>query len=123
MLDRLQLRRRIAEEVERSRRHGQTFGLLVFEAVPGAEGPPLRARVRAAGGAIEAVVRASDVIGWPYEDMLVVVVIETDAAGTRDAMLRIRSRIAGSAGAWRVMALSFPEQARTIAEMSFLDAA
>jgi hypothetical protein len=123
LLDRLQLRQRIAEELERSRRHGHAFGLLVFEAVTANDGLPLRQKMRAALDAIEAVVRVSDMIARPYEDMLAVVLVETDATGTRDALFRIRQRIADRAGTWRVTVLHFPEHAQTITAMAFLEAA
>ena len=122
LLDRPRLQQRITEEVERSRRHRHTFGLLLFEAVSGADGMPLRTKLQAALGAMESVVRTSDVISRPYEDMLAVLLVETDAAGTRDALMRIRRRIADRAGTWRVTVLSYPEHARTIAAMAFLDA-
>jgi GGDEF domain-containing protein len=123
LLDRLQLRQRLTEELERSRRHNHAFGLLLFEAVTANDGMPLRQKMRAALNAIEAVVRGSDMIARPDQDMLAVVLVETDSNGTRDALFRIRQRIAHRAGTWRVTVMHFPEHAQTIGAMAFLDAA
>jgi GGDEF domain-containing protein len=123
LLDRHRLRARLEEETERSVRYGHRFALLLFEALPASDGLPIRQKMALALPAVEEVVRGSDVIAQPYEDMLAVMLVETDAAGAHDALFRIRQRIADAAGAWKVTTLLFPEQADAIAGMSFLQAA
>ena len=73
--------------------------------------------------AVQSVVRVSDVIAQPYEDMLAVVLVETDAAGAHDALFRIRRRIVDAAGTWKLTTLLFPEHAEAVAGMAFLQAA
>jgi hypothetical protein len=123
LVDRPHLRVRLEEETERSTRYRHHFALLVFEALPAADGLPIRRKVALALEGVLAVVRLSDVIAQPYDDMLVVMLVETDAAGANDALFRIRRRITDRAGTWKVTTLLFPEQADAIARMGFLEAA
>jgi len=123
LVDRAHLRVRLQEEVERSTRHGHHFALLVFEAVPAADGLPIRRKMEFALQAMWGVVRVSDVVAQPYDDMLVVMLVETDAAGAHDALFRIRRRITDRAGTWKVTTFLFPEHADAIGRMGFLDAA
>jgi hypothetical protein len=123
LLDRHRLRARLEEETERSVRYRHRFALLLFEALPASDGLPIRQKMALALHAVEAVVRGSDVIARPYDDVLAVILVETDAAGAHDALFRIRQRIIDAAGTWKVTTLLFPEQADAIGAMTFLQAA
>ncbi|MHB8376741.1 MAG: nucleotidyl cyclase domain-containing protein [Dehalococcoidia bacterium] len=123
LLDLTQLRGRIREESDRARRYGHPFGVLIFEALPASDGLSIRVKTARAVEAMQSVVRASDVLAQPYDDMLVAVLVETGSSGTHDALLRIRERVSDRAGIWRVTTLCFPDEATAIEEMSFLDAA
>ncbi|HZP58007.1 MAG TPA: hypothetical protein VFC53_10730 [Dehalococcoidia bacterium] len=121
--DRTYLRFRLEEETGRARRYGHPFGLLVFEAVPATDALPIRMKVKQALAAIQATVRGSDVIAQVYEDMLVVLLVETEPQGVHDALFRIRSRITRAAGKWQVTLLTFPDHAAQIAALPFAQAA
>lgn len=123
LLDRTQLRVRIHEEMERARRYGHPFGVLVCEALPASDGLPIRVKAARAIEVVRATIRTSDVVAQPYEDMLVVLLVETSPAGVHDALFRIRERITDGAGLWRIATLCFPEDAAAIEQMGFLAAA
>ncbi len=124
LLDLTQLRVRIREELDRARRYGHPLGVLVCEALPGSDGLPIRVKAARAIEAVRSAIRTSDVVARPYEDMLVVVLVETGRAGVHDALFRIRERITAAAvGVWHITTLCFPEDAAAIDEMGFLAAA
>ncbi|MDE3094775.1 MAG: hypothetical protein KGK07_02090 [Chloroflexota bacterium] len=123
LLDLTQLRVRIREELDRARRYGHPFGVLVCEALPASDGLPVRVKAARAVEVLRSAIRTSDVVARPYEDMLVVLLVETGPAGMHDALFRIRERITAAAGVWHITTLYFPEDAAAIGEMGFLAAA
>lgn len=123
LLDRVHLGIRVHEELDRARRYGRTFSLLIFEEVPASDGLPIHTKMARALEAMFAVVRISDLVAEPYDDTLVVVLVETDRRGAHDALFRIRERIANRAGTWRVTTLTYPEDSAAIEGAEFLAAA
>lgn len=123
LLDRVHLGIRLREELDRARRYKRVFSVLTFEEVPASDGLPIHVKMTRALEAMFAVVRVSDLIARPYDDTLVVVLVETDRRGAADALFRIRQRIANRAGTWRVTTLTFPDDDELIVEAEFLRAA
>jgi hypothetical protein len=123
LLDRVHLGIRMHEELDRARRYQRLFSVLMFEEVPASDGLPIHTKMARALAAMFAVVRISDLVGQPYDDTLVVVLVETDRRGAHDALFRIRTRIADRAGTWRVTTLIFPEDSDAIEGAEFLRAA
>ncbi len=121
--DRRYLQYRLHEELDRGKRYGREFSLLVFEMVPSSDALPPRRKMRLALQAIAATVRPSDVIAEAYEDTVAVLLVETGARGAKDALMRIRNRIVGSAGTWQVSLYYFPQQGEMIAALPLLTAA
>ena len=123
LMDRAYLQQRIREEIERSRRYKHEFALLVCEAAPAADGIPMRLKVAHGVRAIEHAVRSSDIIARAYDDVVVVLLIETGATGLEDALFRIRQKLTVEAGAWRFSGYSFPADEAAICALAFLRAA
>ncbi|MBF6601044.1 MAG: hypothetical protein IVW36_11095 [Dehalococcoidia bacterium] len=123
LLDRVHLGVRLHEELDRARRYKRVFSVLTFEEVPASDGLPIHVKMARALEAMFAVVRVSDLIARPYDDTLVVVLVETDRRGAADALFRIRQRIANRAGTWRVTTLTFPDDNELIVQAEFLRAA
>jgi hypothetical protein len=114
LLDRQSLRLLLAEELDRARRYGRAFSVLTFQELPAADGLSIREKMRLALELVDDLVRASDIIAQPYEDTLVIVLVETDEAGARDALFRLRNRLASRSGSWRTSLLTFPADADAI---------
>jgi len=121
--DRVYMQSRLREELARARRYQRQFGLLLFEALPSSDGISIRRKVEYALEAITATVRPSDVVARVFEDTIMVLLVETDARGARDALIRIRSRVARQAGNWQVTTYTFPEHERAIEALPTLAAA
>jgi hypothetical protein len=121
--DRPYMQSRIREEVARAKRHGRTFGIAVFEVRPSASGVPIRKRMEIGIAIVCQSVRACDTVAKTFDDTIVALLVETDARGMRDAMLRVQSRIAKFGGAWQVTIYHFPEQADAIETLPLLSAA
>ncbi|HYM14976.1 MAG TPA: hypothetical protein VEZ14_05415 [Dehalococcoidia bacterium] len=121
--DRAYMRERLREEIARARRYDRRFAVLIFEALPSSDGMPIRRKVEVALSAIRTTVRPSDVVGRVFEDTILLLLVETDLRGTKDALLRIRNRVSRYAGNWRVSAYAFPEQAKLIEGLPMLAAA
>ncbi|MBI2724519.1 MAG: hypothetical protein HYX50_05600 [Chloroflexi bacterium] len=121
--ERRHLQERVADEIARATRYGHQFGLLVFEAVPGGDQRTLGKRCALGLETVRGVLRACDHAAQVHEDVVVALLIETDARGLRDALQRLRSALARHSGGWRVTALHFPEQAAAISELPMLRAA
>lgn len=121
--DRAYLQARLREELERARRHGSPFALLVFEAVPSNDGIPLGKRVRAALEAVAPQLRGSDVVARVFEDTIAALLVETDERGAADALLRLRSRVMVHAGRWHATLLTYPRQGADIEQSALLNVA
>jgi len=121
--DRAYIQSRLREEIARARRYDRRFALLLFEAVPSTDGIPIRRKVDYALEAIRATIRPSDVVARVFEDTVLVLLVETDARGARDALMRIRNRVARQAGNWQVTTFLFPEHAENIEGLPALSAA
>jgi hypothetical protein len=80
-------------------------------------------KVEYALAAITATVRPSDVVARVFEDAVMVLLVETDARGARDALIRIRSRVARQAGNWQVTTYTYPEHEQEIEALPVLAAA
>lgn len=120
--DRAYMRERLREEVARARRYDRLFAVLVFEALPSSDGMPIRRKMEFALDAIRATVRPSDVVGRVFEDTILVLLVETGPRGAKDALLRIRNRVARYAGNWQVTTYTFPEHQDAIEALPALAA-
>ena len=121
--DRAYMQARLHEEIARGRRYGCRFALLLFEALPSADGLHMRQKVEYALAAITTTVRPSDVVARVFEDAVMVLLVETDPRGARDALIRIRSRVARQAGNWQVTTYTYPEHEQAIEMLPVLAAA
>ena len=114
---------RVREEIARAKRHNHPFSLLVFELLPASDGIPTRKKMETGLQALNASVRDYDVVGRAFDDTIVVLLIETDAQGARDALLRIRNRLARAAGTWQVTTYNYPQHEAAIEALPVLTAA
>lgn len=114
--DRRYLQDRLAEEINRHARHGHPFSMIVLEAQPAADGVSVRQRLDAAIEALTPQLRPSDVIARAFEDVIGILLVETDAPGAQDALLRLRGRLAFIGGtSWQITTYSYPRDAEAIA--------
>jgi hypothetical protein len=120
--DRMYIESRIREEVARSKRYAHPFSIATFEIVPAADGVPIRQHIDYAVAAIEATVRPSDVVAHAFDDVVVLLLIETDAAGARDCLMRVRNRLINH-GHWNVTLYDYPADADRIEAMTMLSVA
>ena len=113
--DRAYLQSRIREEIDRARRYGHPFSLLVLEAHPANDGIPIRRKVDHAIERVCAGLRPSDIVARAFDDTVVILLVETDAAGARDALFRLRNRLfqVGKLS-WNISALTFPRDGDAI---------
>jgi GGDEF domain-containing protein len=122
--DRRYLQDRLAEEIARHARHGHPFAVIILEAQPATAGVSVRQRVDAAIEALQPQLRPSDVMARAFEDVIAILLIETGAEGARDAMLRLRGRLASTgAAAWRIDSYVYPRDAAAILELPLATAA
>lgn len=113
---------RLLAEIDRARRHHRTFAVLTFTAVP-SDGLPLSTKLSLAREALTGASRTSDVVAATARGTVIALLIETDEQGARDALFRMRDRIAREAGSWQVSLLLYPEDAEQIAALAHLAAA
>jgi hypothetical protein len=78
------VRRRLEEELDRSRRAGHHLSVVTL----GPSGDASPALLDAAGAAIKATARASDIVGWLDPDAIVVVMPDGDEKGSSHAAKR-----------------------------------
>jgi GGDEF domain-containing protein len=122
--DRRYLQGRVLEEIDRHRRHGHEFSLLVFEARPVSDGIPVRRKIDVAIEILRASLRPSDVAVRAFEDVIAVLLVETDSHGAADTLFRLRGRLARLGGTtWHIDTYTYPADARAINELSLLTAA
>lgn len=121
--DRTYMQSRIREELARAQRHNRTFGLAVFEVVPSSDGMPIRKKMELGIAILCQSVRSCDAVAKMFDDTIVALLVETDLRGMRDAMQRVRSRIATYGGSWQVTIYHFPEHAEAIEGLPLLSAA
>jgi hypothetical protein len=117
------MRSRLREALGAGARYGRPFSLVLVEALPGTDGHPVRARIRAVTGALVEDLRPSDVIATVFEDTVAVLLAETDADTARDAVFRMRALLARHGGAWRIATYSYPAEREAIERLSLLEAA
>jgi hypothetical protein len=72
---------------------------------------------------VTASVRTSDVVALAFEDTIVALLVQTDVPSAKDALQRIRSRVAQQSGTWSLSAWVFPDDAEAIAALPLLTAA
>lgn len=122
--DRPYLQSRIREEIDRARRYGHPFSLLILEAHPAADGLPIRKKVDLAIERVCAGLRPSDIVARAFDDTVVILLVETDATGARDALFRLRNRLfnAGKAS-WSVASFTFPRDEEAIEALPVFTAA
>lgn len=122
--DRRYLQDRVREEIDRFRRHGHAFSLLVFEARPVSDGVPVRRKIDGAIEILSGDLRPSDVAARAFEDVIAVLLIETDAEGAKDALFRLRGKLAPLGGTtWHIDTYTYPEHEMTLRHLSMLTAA
>jgi thiamine pyrophosphate-dependent acetolactate synthase large subunit-like protein len=112
---------RLREEIARARRYNTPFTLVQFEAGH-SDGVPMHQKMKYALGVVAASVRTSDVVALAFEDTIVALLVHTDAASAKDALQRIRSRVA-QIGTWRLSVYVFPDDAELIEALPVLTAA
>jgi GGDEF domain-containing protein len=120
--DRSYMQDRLREEIARAKRYGTPFAVIVFEATA-SDGAPLRTRLERALQAIVPVVRPSDVVALVFEDTIAVLLVQTSAASAKDALLRMRDRVAQVSGSWSVTAYTYPRHEAAIEALPLLTAA
>lgn len=122
--DRAYLQSRVNEEMARAQRHGHPFSLLIFEAVPATDGVPVRRKIDRTIELLLGRLRPSDVVARAFEDMIVVLLTETDADGAKDALFRLRSRLwVSGIASWGVAMYTFPQDQPVIDTLPALNAA
>ena len=121
--DRVYMRARLHEELARARRYGHPFAVLVFELLPSADGLLPHRKIDAGLQVLNASVRDEDCVGKAFDDTIVVLLVETDGRGAKDALIRLRNRLARFAGSWQVTAYTFPLHEQAIADLPLLSAA
>jgi GGDEF domain-containing protein len=121
--DRRYLQDRLREEIDRHARYGHEFSIIVFEAQPVAAGASMRQRMEEAIEALRPQLRPSDVVARAFEDAIALLLVETSAPGARDALIRVRSRLAPIGLAWHVTTLTYPQDAPRIAALPLATAA
>lgn len=118
------LQHRVHEEIDRFRRHGDEFALIVFKARPGADGVPVRQRVDKAIDALNAVARPSDVVARVFDNAITVLLVHTGARQLPQALRRLqRSLSLPTTVRWEVDAYAFPRDEEELRHLSFLTAA
>jgi GGDEF domain-containing protein len=121
--DRPYIQARIREEIARGKRHGRPFALLVFEQVPASDGIPTQKKMKYGLEALRGVARIEDVVAQAFDDTIVVLLVETNARGAKDALLRMRNRLARGAGWWQVTTYQYPLHEAAIEALTLLTAA
>ena len=121
--DRAYMRARVNEELARARRHKRPFAVLVFELLPSSDGLLPHRKMDAGLQILNASVRDEDSVGKAFDDTIVVLLIETDALGTKDTLMRLRNRLTRIAGSWQVTAYTFPTHEQAIEQLPLLTAA
>jgi GGDEF domain-containing protein len=122
--DRSYLQDRVREEIDRFRRHGHLFSILVFEARPVSDGIPVRRKIEAAIEILGALLRPSDVAARAFDDVIAVLLVETDAGGAKDALFRLRAKLAPIGGAaWHIDSYTYPDQESALRHLAMLTAA
>jgi GGDEF domain-containing protein len=121
--DRPYIQSRIREEIARGKRHGHPFALLVFEEVPASDGISTHKKMEYGLEALRRVARIDDVVARAFDDTIVVLLVETDARGAKDALLRMRNRLAQGAGWWQVTTYQYPLHGAAIEALTLLSAA
>ncbi len=121
--DRPYIQSRIREEIARGKRHGHPFTLLVFEEVPAPDGIAPHKKMEYGLQALRGAARFEDVVARAFEDTIVVLLVETDTQGAKDALLRMRNHLARGAGAWQVTMYQYPQQEAAIEALVLLTAA
>jgi hypothetical protein len=121
--ERVYIQARIREEIERATRFGHPFALLIFEEVPAADGIVPHRKIEQGMAAIAGVARMCDVVARAFDDTIVVLLVETDAMGAKDALMRMRARLARTAGAWQVTVYNYPKHRAAIETLPLLTAA
>ena len=122
--DRPYLQSRIREEMDRARRYGHPFSILVLEAHPAVDGLPVRKKVDMVIERVCAGLRPSDIVARAFDDTVVVLLVETDATGARDALFRLRNRLfnAGMAS-WSIASFTYPRDEDAIGALPVFTAA
>src|SRR6185295_5545976 len=105
---------RLREEIARARRHNTPFTLVQFESIP-ADGLPMHEKMKYALDVVSASVRTSDVVALAFDDTIVALLVQTDILNAKDALQRIRSRVAQHSGMWRLSAYVYPDDVEAIA--------
>ena len=115
---------RVHEEIDRFRRHGDEFSLIVFKARPGGDGVPVRQRVGEAIDALNSVARPSDVIARVFDDAIAMLLVRTGPRQLPQALRRLERCLALPAAVrWQVDAYAFPRDEEELRHLSFLTAA
>jgi hypothetical protein len=114
---------RIREEIGRATRFGHPFALLIFEEIPAADGIAQRKKMEYGLAALAGVARTCDAIARAFDDTIVVLLVETDARGAKDALMHMRERLARGAGSWQVTVYDFPKHQAEIERLPLLTAA
>lgn len=121
--DRAYMRERVRQELARARRHKHPFAVLLFELLPSPDGLLPRRKMEAGLQILSASIRAEDCVGKAFEDTIAVLLIETDALGAKDTLMRLRNRLMRIAGSWQVTAYTFPIHEQAIEQLPLLAAA
>lgn len=112
------LEQRLLEEVDRSRRYGRAFSLLVFEGEERRRPPAPEETSRTLDG-IRSTIRASDIVGVYAPGTLVALLVETDAPGAGSALTRAVERLPEGSGRWYVTAMTYPDDWSVIGRLFF----
>lgn len=109
---------RVLDEVNRSTRYGDPFGLLILEAAPGRRSG--KKLLDEAASAVPATIRSTDLGGRLGDGRVGVLLTHQDAESARQARDRILDRLAQDTPAgvtWHAELYSYPEQAAEISNL------
>lgn len=115
--------RRLREEIARCARFHDAFSLLLLEATPAPGFAPNRRLTMTAARLLERRLRTCDVVAAVFDDTVAVMLVGTGGVGLRDAEQRIRAALVAIGGAWRLNALTYPEDGEAIQALDILAAA
>lgn len=106
---------RVLDEVNRSARYGNPFGLLLLDAEDGARS---KKTLDEAASAVAIAIRSTDIAGRLAERRVGVILLEQDADGAKMGAERVLKRIAARSGfGWRPTLLAYPGDGGVISNL------
>jgi PleD family two-component response regulator len=111
--------RRLQDEIARVKRGHAQFSIVVFTADPPDGELPEIACIRGLPALLTGV-RETDCVTRPGRDTIAVLLIDSDAEGSRTAAARLLERIGDAASRWSIRVLEYPAQESVINELGLV---